>query len=160
MTVTAIRPGRRLAAFLRAADMSGGPDACWPWTMGTRDGYGQLGKRPCVGAHRFAYEHFVGPIPAGYSIDHLCHAADLECPGGRECLHRRCVNPAHLEAVTQRENILRSSLTMPFVNAAKTHCPRGHEYTPENTYRNPGKANSRDCRTCRRARYGRKLVAA
>lgn len=73
---------------------------CWVWegTI-TPKGYGQLwvSTRTSL-AHRFAYELLVGPIPEGLTIDHLCHN-DSGCRGGNDCPHRRCVNPAHLEAV-------------------------------------------------------------
>jgi hypothetical protein len=140
--------GRDLAAFWKAVDTTGGPDACWPRRGRLREGYGVYGKPP-VGAHRFACELAKGPIPEGLRVDHLCHNQDSTCPGGETCEHRRCVNPAHLEPVTQRENILRSPLTMPHVNAAKTHCPSNHPYDEVNTYTRPG-TNKRDCRTCRR----------
>lgn len=73
---------------------------CWIWTAGVGNhGYGRLRKR--VGdntieilAHRYSYERFVGPIPDGLTIDHLCRV-------------RRCVNPMHLEPVTRAENTLR-----------------------------------------------------
>jgi hypothetical protein len=108
---------------------------CWLWTASQRgNGYGQFtvnGKG--VSAHRFAYELMIGPIPEGLDLDHLCRA-------------RACVNPAHLEPVTNAENILRGTCP-PAINARKTHCPRGHEYTPENTYVNP--AGGRECRACR-----------
>lgn len=55
--------------------------------------------------HRFMYERFVGPIPDGYVVDHLCHNADQSCAGGSTCAHRRCANPDHLGAVTQRGNV-------------------------------------------------------
>lgn len=88
-------------------------------------------------AHRIAYEVFVGPIPAGLHIDHLCRV-------------RNCVNPAHLEAVAQRTNTLRG-VSFSAVNAAKTHCANGHEYTPENTYyRTP---THRVCRICNNAAF-------
>jgi hypothetical protein len=129
--------GRDISAFWKAVDTTAGPEACWPWRGRMRDGYGVYGKPP-VGAHRFAYELVVGPIPAGLVIDHQCNV-------------RHCVNPAHLKAVTQRENILRSPLTMPNVNAAKTECPEGHPYNEVNTYTRPG-SNKRDCRACRAGR--------
>jgi hypothetical protein len=73
---------------------------------------------------------YVGKIPEGLQIDHLCRV-------------RECANPAHLEAVTCRENLLRGD-TVTAHNANKTHCVNGHEYTPENT------AITRDgCRRCR-----------
>lgn len=83
-------------------------DGCWLWT-GTvgPTGYGQIGsdtdRKRMLYAHRVSYELHVGPIPAGLEIDHTCHTDDPECPGG-PCLHRRCVNPKHLEPVTTAEN--------------------------------------------------------
>lgn len=107
---------------------------CWAW-QGTRinGAYGQFwdGKRQ-VYAHRWAYEQFVGPIPDGHQVDHLCRVPP-------------CVNPAHLEAVTPQINTLRSS-GPPALNAVKTHCDNGHEFDSGNTvYTRHG----RKCRTCR-----------
>lgn len=102
---------------------------CWEWQHYTCPaGYGRLSvNNRVVGVHRASYEAFVGPIPAGLTIDHLCR-------------NSRCVNPAHLEPVTNAENIRRSA-------ASKTHCPNGHPYSEENTYRYRGR---RSCRTCNR----------
>ena len=113
-------------------------------------GYGEVwsGSR-LVGAHRSAYEHFVGPIPEGMTIDHECHNRDESCAGGPTCLHRRCVNWEHLAAKSKGENTLASPNTPASINAAKTHCKRGHEFTPENTYRDP--KGSRYCRVCKAA---------
>lgn len=84
----------------------GAPDECWLWrgAIQTR-GYGSFGFRGKVElAHRSAYELFVGPIPDGLTIDHTCHN-DSGCRStGKDCLHRRCVNPAHLEPVTVAVN--------------------------------------------------------
>ena len=85
-----------------------GDDECWLWNAGcSTAGYGEfhLGGTN-VYAHRWAYEHAVGPIPEGLSVDHVCHNSDPDCPGG-VCDHRRCVNPAHLEPVTVAENFRR-----------------------------------------------------
>ena len=118
------------------------PTGCWVWTGGrTTTGYGQImrdGKNLLV--HRVAYEHEHGPVPIGAVIRHTCHNA-ATCPGGR-CLHRRCVNPDHL----QSDNAA-ASLPAPQV---KTHCTNGHEMTPENTARNTSTGN-RYCVTCSRA---------
>ena len=101
-------------------------------------------------AHRAAYEHFVGPIPEGMTIDHECHNRDETCAGGDSCRHRRCVNWEHLAPKPQGANTLASATTPASVNAAKTHCIHGHEFEPENTYiRRNG---NRDCYECRRAR--------
>jgi HNH endonuclease len=126
---------RRLLRHLRPAD-----DGCIEFTgKRQQDGYGQItvNGRSIV-AHRVAYEFYVGPIPDGLVLDHLCRN-----PG--------CVNPAHLEPVTQRVNLLRG-IGVNAINAAKTHCIHGHEFTPENTYAAPSRPQRRDCRVCRARR--------
>lgn len=124
-----------------------GPDECWPWTAPTdKDGYGSFNvDNGHVGAHRWSYGHFVKPIPDGMTIDHLCHTRErLTCLDGTRCPHRKCVNPAHLEPVTTRENVQRGfRLTV-------THCANGHEWTPENTYITS--RGQRWCRGCDRDR--------
>lgn len=111
---------------------------CWLWSGGKngKPGYGLIGLGPRQGlvlAHRLSYQMHKGPIPSGKHIDHLCRV-------------RSCVNPDHLEAVTHGENLRRSPITFAGKNAAKTHCPRGHEYALKNTYSRA--ANSRSCRRC------------
>jgi len=97
------------------------PNSCWLWTSyRTPNGYGLSGG---VYVHRAAYKAFVGAIPAGLHIDHLCRV-------------RACYNPAHLEAVTQAENNQRAS-------RARTHCRRGHTWQS-------GQAVT--CRPCRQER--------
>jgi hypothetical protein len=125
------------------------PDTCWLWTAPPdSNGYGRLKVAVrMVRAHIFAYELLVGPVPDGLELDHLCHGRDKSCKGGSTCIHRRCVNPGHLEAVTHRTNVLRG--VSPVARCAvKTHCPAGHAYSPENTRLYRG---SRYCRACRRA---------
>jgi HNH endonuclease len=94
-------PAQRFWATVDATDTAG----CWLWTGHLDDdGYGRFtittapGQRRTVRAHRWAYEHAVGPIPAGYTIDHV---------RARGCRHRHCVRPDHLEAVTHQENLQR-----------------------------------------------------
>jgi hypothetical protein len=117
-------------------------DSCWLWTATGYGGYGWFwdGERPAL-AHRYSYELHRGPIPEGLVIDHLCR-------------NPPCVNPAHLEAVTQQENLMRGR-TIYAENAAKTECPYGHPYSEANTYIDGG---SRKCRTCRR-NHRRRLYA-
>jgi hypothetical protein len=125
-------------------------NGCWHLSGRVRtDGYADftVSGRHQLG-HRVSYEHHVGPIPDGLQLDHLCHTADRECAGGFGCLHRRCVNPAHLEPVTHQENALRGR-SISAENHTKTVCARGHEFTEENTYRSP--TGSRGCRICRTA---------
>ena len=116
---------------------------CWVWTgwcQPTRSSrylpYGRAwaddGKQRS--AHRWAYERLVGPIPEGLTIDHLCN-------------NPPCVNTAHLQIATVRQNLLRGN-TYSGRNSRKTRCPRGHPYDIENTYIYP--SGRRDCRACRR----------
>lgn len=130
-----------------------GASGCWLWTATkVSDGYGQFlltvdGVQRGRPAHRHAYELLVGPIPDGHQLDHLCRV-------------RACVNPDHLEPVTQRENVLRGE-GLAAINARKTHCKNGHEFTDENTrrYVGPNGAPRRACRACHRER-GRRRYAA
>lgn len=125
-------------------------DGCWQWTGGLiSTGYGMFhpGHGESALAHRWAYERYVGPIPDGMVVDHTCHNGE-SCPPG-PCKHRRCVNPDHLEVVGIVENVNRSHNS----NIQKTHCPRGHEYTPENTRIHVlSKGTGRSCRECARTR--------
>lgn len=123
------------------------PDAkgCWLWVGFTgRDGYGrhQAAGRHRL-AHRTAYEAFVGPIPDGLQLDHLCRV-------------RHCVNPEHLEAVTQQINVLRG--VSPIAqHARKTHCINGHPFNAENTRFNH--RGWRQCRACQRANRQKEIAS-
>lgn len=168
-----------------ADTLAAGKDPCWLWTGAPNGtGYGRIlvsGRR--MMAHRFSYETYVGPIPQGLDLDHLCRVT-------------LCVNPAHLEPVTNVENTMRGmgkgavyarrdhcKNGHPFpangplrsdagrrcltceqersrrrhagrpTNGERTHCRKGHEYTPENTYITT--QGSRSCRTCNRDRLRR-----
>lgn len=110
---------------------------CWLWTGKVNNsGYGTLTvrsqKKPI---HRFSYELFNGDIPEGLEIDHLCRV-------------RACVNPAHLEAVTHRENVLRGK-TWAADHVSRTHCPKGHELVAPNLVKSE---KSRKCKKCTYAR--------
>lgn len=112
-------------------------EGCWEWT-GSRSaatGYGMFALRHPDGtwkpttAHRVAHDLYIGPVPSGLVVDHLCR-------------NRGCVNPAHLEAVTQRTNVLRGE--HPSAVAIRTgRCKRGHDLSP-----------GRDCTRCQSARRG------
>lgn len=113
-------------------------EGCWPWHGSLlKKGYGlfSLGGRAAGAtlAHIFAYREAYGAVPVGLQLDHTCR-------------NRACVNPHHLEPVTAQVNVLRG-VGRAAVNAKKTHCIHGHEFTPENTGR---QTNGRMCMTCRR----------
>jgi hypothetical protein len=111
-------------------------DGCWLWAAhkgGHERAYGYVfwdGKKRR--AHRVIYELFVGPIPGGLTIDHLCR-------------NPACVNPAHLEAVTMRENLMRGN-TLQAENARKTRCLRGHDLSGTNL--RIDHRGARQCRAC------------
>lgn len=120
----------RFREYVERAD-----SGCWLWTGVTNSqGYGYFwdGDR-MVRAHRWAYEHEVGPIPDGFELDHLCST-------------RTCVRVDHLEAVTHAENVARGQSGV--WQTLKTHCPQQHPYSEQNTYLSP--RNKRECRTCKR----------
>jgi hypothetical protein len=127
---------RLLARFWSYVTKSEG---CWLWTGATTRGYGYLRGNMTtknIYAHRLSYELHIGTIPDGLVLDHLCR-------------NTLCVNPEHLEPVTNKENILRG-MTLIAQNKRKTHCLYGHQFSDDNTYVN--KHGDRDCIICRRRR--------
>lgn len=113
---------------------------CWIWTGYLRDdGYAPIcvrteGRPRTRPAHVLAWELVNGPVPKGLELDHLCR-------------NHACCNPAHLEPVTRRENVLRGQ-NLTAMKARQTHCIHGHPFDEANTYR---KANgARGCRACGR----------
>lgn len=115
-----------------------GDNGCLLWNgQKNPDGYGRFRTRKENGwseivlVHRFIYVVEVGDIPPNHEIHHKCEV-------------RNCVNYDHLEPLTKDEHAAISYW------AKKTHCPQGHEYTEDNTYRRPSGAR-RECRACKRA---------
>lgn len=109
------------------------PDDCWIWQRAlTPNGYAQASYQSKMQRlHKLVWEFFNGPVPEGLELDHLCR-------------NRSCWNPEHLEPVTHQVNMQRGDSWW----RNKTHCPLGHEYSPENTYTYP--TGNRSCRICRR----------
>lgn len=110
-----------------------------------RDGYAARVKiggkeyRP----HRLSYELYFGTVPD--VIDHNCHTLS-ECKENSKCVHRRCIEPTHLDSVTVSENIARGNTGIH--KKSQTHCKHGHEFTLENTITR--KNGTRKCRECAR----------
>jgi len=123
----------RFMRFVSPEPMSG----CWLWTGALIPaGYGVFGRHgERVGAHRAAHEFFLGPIPPGRHIDHLCR-------------NRACVNPQHLEAVTQAENNRRGAA---WYRPSVASCPNGHPYEGAKVAGREWRC--RQCRSMRRRRY-------
>lgn len=117
----------------------GAPDACWRWLgKHSPNGYGKFyfwrsaQMRTGTTAHRVAYALRFGPFKASLVVDHLCN-------------NKSCVNPAHLKATTNADNVGRA--------VRRTHCPKGHAFTRENTYINNGRHSCRACGRVRALRY-------
>lgn len=144
--------------FWRHVDKSGPspefrPDLgpCWLWTASLTQGgvyrsdYPRFSiKGKDIYAHRFSYELLVGQIPEGLELDHLCRV-------------RHCVNPSHLEPVTQQVNTLRG-FTSGAISLRTDLCGNGHDLSGENAFWHPGPNGYRGCRICHRAN-GRRTYA-
>lgn len=113
-------------------------NGCWNWTRYIDSaGYGRITvNMRVIRAHILSYRVFVGDIPNGLELDHLCR-------------NRKCCNPDHLEAVTRKVNLLRGEAPSA-KNARKTHCVNGHEFTAANT--TIDKTGSRQCNACQKIR--------
>lgn len=122
--------------FWQAVERAG-EDECWQWLLApTSRGYGRM-QTPLgssTPAHRISVLLHGRTIPPDHVVDHICR-------------NRMCVNPSHLRIVTPKINSLENSNSLGAINARKTHCYRGHEYTPENTRM---KGTWRVCISCRR----------
>jgi hypothetical protein len=113
---------------------SGEYGTCWLWTgCKMHKGYGLFDDGRTRRVHRWSYETFIGPIPEGLVLDHLCRV-------------RHCVNPDHLEAVTQAENNRRMLLH----KKPTMQCIHGHSYTPENKVITKQGFRCRECKNSRR----------
>lgn len=116
------------------------PGECWL----VRDRKGYMRIKPdgrSTQAHRAVYELFRGPIPDGMVLDHLCRV-------------RACVNPTHLEPVTNWENVKRGNSPIA-VAARRQTCTAGHVFDAANTRLD--RRGKRHCRACDRARYRRRF---
>jgi hypothetical protein len=147
MNIKEVRPwGKRTVIGRFLSKVTKKENGCWIWGGSIdRMGYGRFSvQRRDFKAHRFAFEYWRKPIPEGLCLDHLC----------RQPL---CVNPEHLDPVTQRINLLRGN-TFQARNLAKTHCPKGHPYDSQNTF--VKQDGSRMCRECGRIRVRARRAAA
>jgi len=113
-------------------------NGCWEWTDFLNNGYGQFKVEGIIlRAHRFIYEYYYGEICPDLTIDHLCR-------------NKRCVNPLHLEQVTNQENTQRAKND-------RTHCRNNHLITAKNTHYAPN--GSRVCRDCRKEHWIKNYIS-
>jgi hypothetical protein len=134
-----MKPAGVPARFWRKVEKT---ETCWLWRGEINNtGYGRVWFN-CIHivAHRIAYQLERGPVPDGLQLDHLCRV-------------RHCVNPDHLEPVTQSVNLRRGTNH----SREKTHCPKGHPYDESNTYFEKD-GRGRQCKACRSARSANRRV--
>jgi len=140
---------REMAIVRLAEKVILGPTGCWNWTGHiSSNGYGWttcFGRRQAV--HRISYQLFIGPIPTGCVLDHLCR-------------NRCCINPEHLDPVTQLEN-MRRGIGFIAAQMKRTACPKGHPLTGDNLVTHSlnihGKRTCRRCRADKQSAYYYKL---
>lgn len=117
------------------------PNGCWIWKRQLyRNGYGRIqfggqNKRIYMLAHRVSYDTFIGPIGDGLVLDHLCR-------------NKACVNPQHLEPVSQKTNLNRGKDMIWMVRRKQTHCKHGHSLDDAIPEWKEGKIIGRKCRVC------------
>ena len=134
------------ARFWSYVDLPPSADECWNWRGAARPlGYGMFGLRgEAYGTHRISYTLARGPIPDGLVLDHLCR-------------NPRCINPAHLEPVTQRENVLRGDARL--TKSPDERCPKGHEPNWMQVQKHgPDRPKTRVCRGCFNERARRRTA--
>jgi hypothetical protein len=125
-------------------------DGCWEWTGYKNSvGYGMIGSggnksRPLM-AHRVAYEIYVGPVPAGMELHHVCQ-------------NKGCVNPEHLTPITRAEHSLQPGHVQ-YEREAKTHCPQGHPWAEYRVEWKGGRRCSECSRISARRYHARKREA-
>ena len=146
------RPVTEIGSLLARCDLHA-PNGCWEFLGCLDQGYGRAVFRGKDGnVHKHVYEELVGPVEEGLELDHLCR-------------NRPCCNPAHLEPVSRKVNILRGD-SPTAMNARKVACLKGHPLSGDNLYLPPN--GKRQCRACRKEasakfysqRIGGRLVAA
>lgn len=116
-------------------------NGCWILSTATANGYSQFGHLGVkYRAHIFSYKNFVGPIHGTNEIHHKCE-------------FKPCVNPDHLEQLTNQEHLMKHPNNILCQNALKTHCPQGHEYNDENTFRDK---KGRQCKACRKVQEAKR----
>lgn len=116
-----------------------------------RNGYGVINLGSGLGneyVHRFAWKNFIGPIPKGFDVGHICHDQDFAkglCAGGPSCWHRLCCNPFDCLTLQTRATNLAGGAG----HGNETHCPHRHPYSGKNLF--VTKDGHRQCKICKRA---------
>lgn len=138
-------------------------EECWIWEGAkVSEGYGFIkrkknGKSVTIFAHRLMYIIHNGAIPAGYVVDHMCHSENTEACEGGACIHRACINPAHLQAITFKRNLELAKKwrggQFPLSSRKNRRekrgtCRKGHPWIEENMITR--KSGRVDCATCRK----------